>query len=317
MKKGKSTAADKNTGAEEIKTIKKLSKEKVKKGIIDWIIIILGCVFSAYSAVGILVPYGLTSGGITGISRMLQTVIPLDFTVIFYAMSLLIFLLCLILLGWGEAKKIALMAVLFPAIQMMVQAANIRFLDSDDTLLAVIYCGVLWGLGNGLMFSRGYSSGGTDTLAKIIKMRFLPHIAVSKILLGIDGIIIIASIFVFGRNIALYAIITTIIVSKVTDVVLYGFSAKAVQVEIITSKPDEISEYIMAELKRGVSKITITGAYTYTKHEKLVTICSQRESTLIRRFVAETDRKAFVTMIQVDGVWGKGVGFGEIDNFNS
>ena len=95
---------------------------------------------------------------------------------------------------------------------------------------------MLTGISNGLVFSRGYSFGGTDTIAKIIKKKFLPQMDLSKILLGIDAVVIIGSGLLFGRNIALYALVTQVILTKVTEIVLYGFETKVVQMEVITEK---------------------------------------------------------------------------------
>lgn len=163
-----------------------------------------------------------------------------------------------------------------------------------------------------MVFSRGYSFGGTDTIAKIIQKKLLPHVSISKILLGVDACIIILSAVLFGRNIALYALITQVIVSKTVDFVMYGFENKVVQVEIITEKHDEIAGYILNDINRGVTNVTVTGEYTKTRKEKLITLCSPREGILIKQFVAKNDRNAFVTVIHVDTVWGNGAGFDDI-----
>ncbi len=134
----------------------------------------------------------------------------------------------------------------------------------------------------------------------------------SQILLVIDACVIIGSGFLFGRNIALYALVTQVIFSKTVDTVMYGFDTQAVQLEIITSKHDEVSDYIMKDINRGVTNVTVTGAYTKTAREKIVTICSPRESVLIKKFVAKNDPDAFVTVIHVDTVWGNGEGFSDI-----
>jgi uncharacterized membrane-anchored protein YitT (DUF2179 family) len=176
-----------------------------------------------------------------------------------------------------------------------------------------VYCGIFYGVCNGLVFSRGFSFGGADTVAKIISKRLMPHIGVSKILLGMDVVIIIASGFVFGRNIALYAIITSIILARVTDYVLYGFETRIVEVEIISDKHEEISGYIINEVERGVSSSIIRGEYTGTERRKMITLCSPRESMLIKSYIAKLDRNALITVIHVDSVWGRDEGFRDIE----
>lgn len=290
----------------------KIEEGALKKLGVDLLFIIAGCSISAVSTIGILIPNGLTSGGITGIVRMLQNFMSVDFSVLYYIFSISILIICAILLGVKEARKILLLTIIYPSILFLFEHFNFSLLEEKDLFLAAIYCGVLGGICSGLVFSRGYSFGGTDTIAKIIQKRLMPHIGLSQILLVIDACIIISSGVLFGRNIALYALITQVIFAKTVDFVMYGFDSKSVQLEIITSKHDEVANYIVNDINRGVTNVTVTGEYTKTSREKIVTICSPRESVLIKKFVAKKDRNAFVTIIHVDTVWGNGEGFSDI-----
>ncbi len=202
---------------------------------------------------------------------------------------------------------------MYPTIMVVFEKMNIQLLEEKDMILAAIYCGVFAGLCGGIAFSRGYSSGGTDTIAKIIQKKIFPHVSLSKVLMAIDAGVIITSGFVFGRNIALYALITTVIVSKTIDFILFGLATKIIQVEIITENPKDISEYIMNDMDRGVSIENIIGAYSKKEKQKLLVLCSPREGILIRQHIAKTDPQALVTIIHVDSVWGNGNGFNDID----
>lgn len=290
----------------------KLEKGSIKKFGIDILFIVAGCSISAFSTIGILLPNGLTSGGITGMVRIIQGFVSVDFSVLYYGFAIAILVICAILLGLREARKIVLLTIIYPSILLLFENFNFKLLEEKDLFLAAIYCGVLGGICSGLVFNRGYSFGGTDTIAKIIQKKLIPHVSLSQILLVIDACVIIGSGFLFGRNIALYALVTQVIFSKTVDYVMYGFETKAVQLEIITSKHDEVANFILNEVSRGVSNVTITGEYTKIAREKIITICSPRESTLIKKFVAKKDRNAFVTVIHVDNVWGNGEGFNDI-----
>ena len=289
-----------------------LKKEKLKRWGIDMIFIIIGCALGAFSSISIMIPNGLTSGGITGICRIIQDSVGIDFSILYYAFAFLILILCALTLGIREARKILLMTLFYPAFLILFENLSFSLLEEKDIILAAIYCGVFGGVCSGLVFSRGYSFGGTDTVAKIIKLKFLPHVGLSKILLVIDAVIIVLSGIFFGRNIALYALVTQIIFSKVVEYVMYGFETKVVQLEIITDKHDEIATYIMKELNRGVSSVAIVGGYTKTKRDKLITLCSPRESMLLRQFVAKVDKTAFVSVLRVETVWGAGDGFNDL-----
>jgi len=279
---------------------------------IDLLFIVISCSISAVAIIGILIPNGLTTGGITGLSRFMQEILGISFSVVYYAFALVILMFCAITLGYSEVKKILMMSVIFPAILFIFEHTEFSLLEEKDLFLAAIYCGVLLGVSQGLLFTRGYSFGGTDTVAKIIQKKLIPHISISKILLVVDAFIIIGSGFFFGRNIALYALVTQVIFSKTIDYVIYGFESKLVQLEIITSKHDEIVDYILNDIKRGVTNVTVTGAYTRIAREKIVTICSPRDSMMIKKFVSKKDSDAFVTVIPVGTVWGKGEGFSDI-----
>lgn len=290
----------------------KINKTNLKKLGVDLLFIIVGCSISAFSVIGILIPNGLTSGGITGMVRILQNFLPIGFSVIYYAIALAILVICAILLGVKEARKILLLTITYPSILFLFEHFEFSLLEEKDLFLAAIYCGVLGGICCGLVFSRGYSFGGTDTIAKIIQKKLMPHVGLSQILLVIDACIIIGSGFLFGRNIALYALVTQVIFSKTVDYIMYGFDTKAVQLEIITNKHNDVADYILNEVGRGVTNVTVVGEYTKLARKKIITICSPRESMLIKKFVAKNDRDAFVTVIHVDTVWGKGEGFNDI-----
>lgn len=292
--------------------MKQGKKEKIKKFGIDISFLIIGCSVGAFSSISILIPNGLSSGGITGICRILQDTLGLNFSLLYYSFAMVILLVCALTLGLREARKILLMTILYPGFLVLFEQLNFNLLEGRDVILAAIYCGVFAGVGNGLIFSRGYSFGGSDTVAKIVKEKLFPQVPISKILLVIDAVIITASGFFFGRNIALYALVTQIIISKVIEYVMYGFETKVVQLEIITDQHEQVAWYIINEIGRGVSNVEIVGEYTQVKRNKLITLCSPRESILIKQFVASVDKKAFVTVIRVETVWGTGVGFQEL-----
>ena len=288
---------------------KRITKERLKELSINLVLVAIGCAVSAYATIGILIPNGLSSGGLTGIVRVLQRFLPVNFSIMYYAGALIILVVCWILLGFREARKIMVVTLMYPAFLILFERLDFMLLSEKDIILAAIYVGVISGIGAGIIFERGFSFGGTDTIAKIIHKKALPFLSLSQILLVIDAVVIILSGFIFGRNIALYALVTQVIFTKTVEVIMYGFDSKLVQVEIITRRHEEIAQYILEELGRGVTDIEITGLYTGERKNKIVTICSPRESMLIKSFIAKADRKAFVSVIHVESVWGTGTGF--------
>ncbi len=281
----------------------------VKRTIADMIFLILGCAIGAFSTTAVMIPNGLTCGGLTGIVRIVQNYISIDFSVLYYALAIVIWIVVILTLGFREGKKVLLVTLLYPAVLFVFEKLDFQLLEEKDLLLAAIFCGIFAGACNGFVFWRGYSFCGTESIAKIVKKKWMPQVDISCILLVLDCGIIVISAFIFGRNIALYALVTQIIASKVVDFIMYGFETKIVQMQIITAKGKEVADYVMHEIRRGVSSYDIVGEYTGKHRKQLIILCSPRESMVIKKFLLETDPQAFVTILQVNTVWGEGKGF--------
>ena len=134
-----------------------------------------------------------------------------------------------------------------PTIMFILELTKIQF-KTEDKLLAAVFTGVVMGVSNGLTFKAGFSSGGTDSLAKVIKYKRTPHLAINDITFAINALIVIASAVILGLNIALYAIITIYVSMKVGEAVMYGLSTKIVELDIIPGNPEALTKYIMEEL---------------------------------------------------------------------
>ena len=291
---------------------KTFTKEKVKGFFIDFVILLLACCVSAFSIVGVMIPNGLTSGGITGIARIFQKFVDVDFSILYYGLSLIVVVLVAVFLGWKEVKKILLLSIMYPAVLFVFERMNIQLLEEKDILLAAVFCGVFTGAYVGLVFWRGYASAGTDAVAKIVRKRLTPDVGLSKILLCIDAVIIVGSALVYGRNIALYALITQVIITKTSEIIMYGFESKVVQLTVISEEYEAIRDYIINDLDRGVSSMEIKGEYTERTMRQLMVLCSPRESALVKKKLAVLDPNAFVTVARMETVWGAGRGFSDI-----
>ena len=288
-------------------------KETMKQRIIDYFFLILACAIGAFATTAVMIPNGLTIGGLTGIVRIMQYYVSFDFSLMYYAGAFVILIIVIATIGIKEAKKVLVVTIMYPAILFVLELIDFKLLEEKDVILAAIFCGVFSGVCNGIVFWRGYAFCGTESIAKIIKKKFMPQVDISKILLALDACIIIISAFIYGRNIALYALVTQFIASKMVDFIMYGFETKIVQVDIITSKAEETIEFVMKSLDRGVSSRKTVGEFTGKEKKELVVLCSPRESMLLKKFLAQTDPGAFVTVLHVDTVWGSGKGFTSIE----
>jgi uncharacterized membrane-anchored protein YitT (DUF2179 family) len=281
---------------------------KTNKIIWDVLYVVAGMMILSFAITAILEPNHLITGGITGISLILGTWIGVDYTIFYYVLSLGTLLATFVFLGKREARKIVILSVSFPLVLMIFNSINFN-LTENDMFLASVYYGVVGGLGAGLILKRGYSSGGSDSIGKIIHKRIYPFISISLIITTIDVAVVISSMLFYDIKVALYALITQFVFLKSVEVVLFGLGTQLMKLEIISNSQAEIEDYILHEIKRGISKYMIVGGYTNQERIKIVTICSPRESMLIKQFIAKTDDDAFVDILAVSSVWGKGLGF--------
>lgn len=284
-----------------------------KETIVDFMFILAGCCLLAFAISSILRPNGLVTGGITGLSIILSNVIDLEYTIIYYILTIVVLISAFAFMGKREGLRILGLSVLFPIVLVIFESQNFHFIESD-LFLSSIYYGMFGGIGVGLMIKRGFSMGGSDTIAKILHRKAFNFVSISQIMMVIDVAIILSSTLVLDRNIALYAIITQIVFKKTIDIVIFGFGNQKVKLEIVSMESDKIEDFILHEVRRGVTSYTVKGGYTDIEKEKLITICSPRESSLIRRFISQTDKGAFVTVLPVSSVWGVGIGFDRFDD---
>lgn len=285
-----------------------MRKRDQDKRLIDMVYVIMGSIILAIAITSILKPNGIITGGITGFSLVLEKIFGLSYTVFYYILSLAVLITTRFTLGRKEAGKIIVFSIFFPLVLIVFNGLEFNIMQ-NDLFLASVYYGIMAGGGTGLILKGGFSSGGTDTIAKIISRKLFRFMSLSTIIAALDMSVILFAAFVFDTRIALYALLTQLVAMKAVEVVLYGFSSKMVKLEIISEKEAEIEAYILNFLNRGISKYNIVGGYTNLDRTKLITICSQRESILIRDKISDVDSKAFITVLPVNTVWGEGVGF--------
>ena len=284
---------------------------QVKVG--EVVMALVAAVIGSFATEAVMLPNGLTSGGITGLSRMIQYYFNINYSIAYYIFSAAIVLFVLVTLGFKEVRKILLLSIAYPTLMLVFEMMKLQIVI-DDTLLAALLTGALFGVSNGLTFQAGFSSGGTDSIAKVIKLKRMQHKSINDITTVINMAIVLLSMFVFGIVVGLYAIVTMFVSMKLGEAVMFGLTQKLVQLEILTNCPEELSEYVMNEMGRGVSSNKVTGEYTGESRKQLRIICTPRESILVKRFLAETDPKAFVSVITINSVWGIGRGFKDINS---
>lgn len=172
-----------------------------------------------------------------------------------------------------------------------------------NPLLGALFGGISVGLGLGLVFRGGASTGGTDLAAQIITKYTGFSLGTSVLL--IDGLIVLSAAVVFDIEKALYALIGLFVTTKTIDLVQLGFS-QSKMIYIITNKQDEIRDAIYTEIDRGVTKLPAYGGYTNVERPILMVVAYQTEFTKLKHIIKTIDPAAFVIVSDAYEVLGEG-----------
>ena len=288
---------------------------KTKAGIFlkNALIILVSAFCGASVQIFVMIPNGMSSGGLPGIVRILTHFIPgISYSVLYYAFQMIILAVAWITMGRKEVSRIVALAFAYPIMLFFFERSGYVFLDSPDPFLAAILIGIFYGLAGGIGYIGGYSSGGMDTVSRIIKYKLLNHVPVGNISLALDVVIIGISAFVFNTNVAMYAIVTSFVSAKIISAVMLGANGRFVQFDIISSEPEKISEFIMHDIGRAATSYVSRGEYSHEERRMVSVICTPGESVRIKKFIAEVDPKAFATIRPITTVWGMDDGFSDI-----
>lgn len=301
-----------------------MNKNSIARIVKEYGLIHLGCLIYAFSWAGIIESAGGIGGGASGLSLLIQYATGLPMGIGFIIINSVLILLALAIVGknfgiktiWGIAS-IALWLNLFGA-----------FLPHDllglaeDKLLSSILGGVVSGIGVGICFMQGGSTGGTDIVAMIInKYR---RVSYGRVVMVSDFVIIGSSYFVYHASgdftnplaMIIYGYVMVGVFSYTVDMMLAG-NKQSSQLFIFSQHYDQIADTITHQLHRGVTIIDGTGAYTGQQSKMLIVLCRKYETNNILRIVKQHDPGAFVSVGSVMGVYGKGFEAIEVKNKKS
>lgn len=291
---------------------------KIGKFLRETLIVLTSAFFGSSVQIFVMIPNGMTSGGMPGIARLITHFLPISYSLVYYTLSMVVLIIAFFAMGKAEVKRIIALGFAYPIMLFIFEHINYEFLDSPDPLLAALLIGAFYGIATGVGYIGGYSSGGTDTLARVIKFRFLNHVRTGDIQMAMDICIIAVSAFVFDTNIAMYAIVTAVVAARVISAITVGYGGRFVQFDIIPSsreREQDITDYVLNDVNRAVTSHVSRGEYTQSERRTLSIICTPAESIKIKKYVAEKDPEAFATVMSLTNVWGKRFhDFNEADN---
>ena len=283
-------------------------KTKTGRFIRETLIVLTSAFFGSSVQIFVMIPNGMTSGGMPGIARLITHFFPVSYSLVYYTLSMVVLIVAYFAMGKAEVKRIVALGFAYPIMLFIFEHIDYEFLKSPDPLLASLLIGLFYGLATGIGYIGGYSSGGTDTVSRVLKQKMLNHMRTGDIQMAIDITIIAISAFVFDTNIAMYAIINAIVAAKVISIITVGYGGKFIQFDIIPSsreKGEMITEYVLHDVNRAVTSHVSRGEYSKEERRTLSIICTPAESIKIKKYVAELDPESFATVMSLTNVWGK------------
>ena len=282
----------------------KISKAFLLQEIQDWGAIFFGLFLYALGWTGFLLPNGITTGGVTGISALVYFASDIPIGITYFCINGVLLLISIKILGFKFSLKtvvnVIILTFLLSVFQMIIKEPLVK----GEPFMSCVLGGVLCGMGLGLVFNFKGSTGGTDIVALIINKYH--NISIGRGLLICDLLIICSSYFVFQSiEKIVYGIVVMGVTSYTIDMVLNG-ARQSVQFFIFSEKYEEIADTINEQAHRGCTILDGTGWYSKKPSKVLVVMAKKTESVTIFRIVKNIDPKAFISQSSVIGVYGEG-----------
>lgn len=255
------------------------------------IIILFGGFLYAFAVQSILAPHNMLSGGVTGVSMIINHYVPFLPT----GIIIIIFNLPLFVLGYFYvSKRFLWLTVLGTASSslFMIFLTPVS-LPIKDSLLAMIFGGILSGLGTGLILRCQSSTGGTDIIGVIINSR--RGYSIGSVATALNTFILVAAGAILGLEKALMTLLSIIIYSQVMDMVLEGFNRRKIML-VISDKWQEMAKTLVQQSGRGVTIMEAKGAYSGIDKPILYCVVRPTEVPRLRESILTVDKDAFVTV---------------------
>ena len=274
---------------------------------VDYLFIFMGTGIMALAIQCIFEPIGLVTGGFSGIAIIIRKMtagiveggVPLWLTNL--ALNVPVFIAALIIKGRKFLGRTVIGTVLLSFWLYVIPQVD---LTQGDYMLSSVFGGVITGIGIGFVLLAKATTGGTDMVSALIQ-KYVRHYSVVQILQVIDGMVVLAGLYVFGLKPALYAIVAIFITSKVSDALMEGMKYSKAAF-IITDCYKEIADAIMTQLDRGLTGLDATGMYSGDMKTVLYCVVSKKEIVELKDIVAKIDPKACVIVTDAREVFGEG-----------
>lgn len=307
----------------------KLTKAEILLQLKNISLVILGTLVLAFGCAVFVVPFNLVTGGVTGLSIVIDNVfgkigLDIEIDIIIGALTWLMFFLGLLFLGKDFALKTLVSAIVYPpAISLFMKLVDPAvmggFLDLTTSahadialIISALFGGLCIGTGCAITFLGGGSTGGVDIIAFIL-CRFFKKWKSSIVIFAIDAITVLLGMFVIQDLIlTLLGIISAMVGAIVIDKIFIGRS-QAFTAQIVSDKYEEINLAIRNEVRRTTTMIPAKGGYSGDEKTVLMVTFTMRQYAYLMNAVKRIDKTAFVSISRAHEINGEGFTYGTHD----
>lgn len=279
----------------------RIRKETESERIARYIWFVIGVFIVAVAFNLFVLPSNIVYG-VSGVGVIFKQLFNITPSITILIGSVLLLILSFILLGFEKTKNSIIGSLLYPLfVELTIPLTNYINIGNPELIVVVVFGAVLTGLGMGLIFKSGFTTGGTDILNQIVAKYF--HMSLGNSMFFTDGVIVASGVFVFGIPALMYSIVSLYILSMMTDRVVLGISnSKAFY--IITDSETSIKKYLIHTLKHNVTVLEATGGYTGNRQKVLMCIIPTKEYFKVKNEISRIDEKAFFVVTDAYEVSG-------------
>ncbi len=278
-------------------------KNKIKETFLDVIFCGGGCILYSVAIAVFAEKNGIAHGGVTGVAMLINYLFPMIPTgVASFLLNVPLFVVAFLKIG-GKFISGSFLVTAF--LSFSIDAFAFLPAYTGDKMVSAIFCGVLSGVAIAMILMRNLTSGGTDILAKLIRLK-KSHFSMGKLILISDFFVVILAGIVY-RNFesVMYSLIMLFATSYIIDKILFGLTDSRTLM-IITSEWQKISLVIMSEIGRGVSIVDVGGAYTGEHRKMLICAVKRSEVSRVAKIIPDFDEKAFTIILPSNEIMGEG-----------
>ena len=281
--------------------LKKIRERKINKIIEEvnkknrfkrYFLLLLGCLIVAFSFNLFFLRYNIVCFGVSGISIVLSE-FGINPSIFIMSANLVLLIISYFFLGVDDVKNQIVGALVYPVfVELTLYITNLIDFGNLEMIVIAIMGGILAGIGYGLIYKSGFSTGGTDVIGNLICK--YSKISMGSAMMFVNITIIVIGKIVFSWEIVMYAIVVAYLISLATDKILLGISnSKAFYIVVDKNKDDIVNDFLLSLPGVGSTIINASGGYSNDKQTLILAVAPTRMYFMIKEGLKEIDKNIF------------------------